>query len=223
MKVAAVLQTGLLGLASLPGTHTHPGAVAVAVRQPKHHHLVQAAIPALVVFHETNGTLGGNSSNIAVCTAPTYDNVSPLRTRISRDDCHDLANKVLRRAGYWEMAQWTGVVATSANDGRDNGTHAGLVSEGTCQFAVARSWDEKLVYDQARDKVFLLASSSSSLSLGPVINNQTASAVAVYVSLHSPFLFCLAYPLWMPFSFPSTTTHPLTRLGKSKKKRKRSS
>lgn len=184
MKVTTILRAGLLGLAAVVGAHHHrdllpdPHGLAyhhrghpVAVRQvvQAHKHQmdqVQSVVPASVVFHDNNITTNANSNgtgngtdnstattdwpyqagNITACTAPTYQDTSPLRTQIIRNHCKALLKKVLARAGYWEMAQWTGLPS--------NGSYLGLAAEGTCQFAVERILDEKLLHDQAQSAVY---------------------------------------------------------------------
>lgn len=191
--------------------HQHP----VAVRQaqlPKKMDQVETVVPSAVVFHDTNvttttntppnfnsttnpivnGTGGGGGGgsggaawpqkpqNITACTAPVYEDTSPLRTHIIRDDCHDLARKVLARAGYWEMAQWT----TGAAGGND-GQYVGLVSKGTCQFAVSRRLDMKLLHDQGQGGAHY--GNFSSVAAGGAVNNNNNTDVALYVFF--PFIY----------------------------------
>lgn len=191
--------------------HHHRGH-PVAVRQIVQVHKqqmdqVQTVVPSSVVFHDTNVTTptaalhnhtttdsNGNGTgatgwpyeadNITACTAPNYQDTSPLRTHIIRDDCKDLLKKVLARAGYWEMAQWTGLPS--------NGTYLGLASEGTCQFAVSRILDEKLVHDQGQGAVYGNATINH--------NNNASSDVAMYV-LFCPLLFVLCAYHQSPIHF----------------------
>lgn len=184
--------------------HAYPHPVAVRQLGPAHRKQmdqIEAVVPGTVQFHPTNvsapglvnntvtvahgnetgtgtsngtGTGNGNvpgtwpykADNITACTAPTYENTSPLRTKIVRDDCHDLAKKVLTQAGYWTMYQWTGLPG--------DGNYTGLIAEGTCQFAVSRIFDEKLVHDQGQGAAIFGNVSSA-------MNNNNVTDIAVYV------------------------------------------
>lgn len=156
---------------------------------------VQAVVPSAVVFHETNVTTnitdGNNNgtltvltnttstgeskpSNVNACTAPTYTDVSPLRTKTIRHHCEHLADKVLARAGYWEMDQWASLPA-------GGGAYLGLATEETCQFGIALILNEKLVHEQGS----VFGHNASMVSAAATMTNATINEVAMYVS--TPF------------------------------------
>lgn len=152
-----------------------------------------------------NGTMATwpyKADNITACTAPTYENTSPLRTKIIRDDCEALLPKVLAQAGFWELYQWTGLPG--------NGNYTGLLAQGTCQFAVSRIFDEKLVHDQGqRQGGGIYTNASSAMSGGGVVN---ATNVAMYV-LTLFFSFpILPLPIFFPPLFPLSLS-PLSVTG----------
>ncbi|KAJ4408196.1 hypothetical protein N0V82_009770 [Gnomoniopsis sp. IMI 355080] len=96
-------------------------------------------LPNQVVWHQASifPVHGTNSTpvfpivrtNVTACSQIEYDEVSPARTSVVRDDCADLANQVKASPGFWELYKWS-------DD--ENGAFRPLVSNGTCEFAVKR-------------------------------------------------------------------------------------
>lgn len=84
----------------------------------------------VLYFHDRNGTAHpmGNG-NITACHQQSYDDPSPMRTSILRDDCKDLALQLQATSGFWELNKW----APSKL-----GLFKALCNFGTCEFAVQR-------------------------------------------------------------------------------------
>lgn len=84
----------------------------------------------VLYYHDNNGTAHpmGNG-NVTACQQPTYDDPSPMRTSILREDCEDLALQLQASSGFWELSKW----APS-----ELGLFKALASFGTCEFAVQR-------------------------------------------------------------------------------------
>ncbi|KAF3771165.1 hypothetical protein M406DRAFT_67491 [Cryphonectria parasitica EP155] len=144
-----------LATASPLFTHIHP------VDHPKGlfaHKLIDTqvhpSVPVQVIWHNTasNGTatiIGGlgvdtnnknltypntnGSSSITACGHNvSYDDVSPSRTTIIREDCLSLVHQLNAVPGFWELSRWR----EEDNDSSSNFTS--LASNGTCEFAVQR-------------------------------------------------------------------------------------
>lgn len=130
MHFTTILIMGVAHLVSL--TATSPLRLTHAIN-------ILSYLPEEVVWHQasvvtlnaTNGTpafpiIGGN---VTACNDITYDEVSPARTSVVREDCADLAEQVKASPGFWELYKWS--------DDK-NGAFRPLVSNGTCEFAVKR-------------------------------------------------------------------------------------
>ncbi|CAN8095956.1 unnamed protein product [Discula destructiva] len=117
--------------------------ILAAASPPRSTHAVEVLsyLPDKVVWHATNAITADSTlesspgafpiigGNVTACSSVVYDQVSPARTSVVRDDCADLAEQVKTASGFWELFKWS----HDASDEFDP-----LVSNGTCEFAVKR-------------------------------------------------------------------------------------
>lgn len=130
MHVLTLIMMGSAQMASL---------VATSPLRPAHTIDILSYLPDEVVWHQASiVTLNTTNSkpafpiignNVTACSHIEYDEVSPTRTSVVRDDCADLASHVKATPGFWELYKWS-------DD--SNGAFRPLVSNGTCEFAVKR-------------------------------------------------------------------------------------
>lgn len=136
MHLATRSSMGLAQLAILAASSPLPLPLPL---RPAHAISVLSYIPEDIVWHQTNlvtvnATNGSPAfpmvgGNVTACTHVTYDEVSPARTSVVREDCADLAEQVKSTPGFWELCNWS--------DDK-SGDFRALVSNGTCEFAVKR-------------------------------------------------------------------------------------
>lgn len=134
MKLTALLPIGLACLLDTAATLLPPHKIQDVKR---------ISLPGQAIFHHADGHDGGGggsigspefsnisiSENITACCGIVYDNPSPTRTQIIRDDCLDLARQVQGDAGFYELTRWS--------TGEPGQYHA-LVNSGTCEFGIQR-------------------------------------------------------------------------------------
>lgn len=130
MRFTVMVVMGSAQLASL--VVTSPLRLAHAIN-------VLSYLPEEVVWHQTD-ILTGNTTNgtpafpairgnVTACNYIEYDETSPARTSVVREDCADLAEQVKAMPGFWELYKWSG---------DKSGSFRPLISNGTCEFAVKR-------------------------------------------------------------------------------------
>lgn len=134
MKLTALLPMGLACLANTAATPIPPHKIDDVNR---------ISLPGQAIFHSNDGQDDGGSGsigspafsnvsiseNITACCGIVYDNPLPVRTQIIRDDCLDLAQRVQRDAGFYELTQWSA---------GEPGQYHALVNSGTCEFGIQR-------------------------------------------------------------------------------------
>lgn len=130
MRFTTMVMMSLAQLASM---------VAASPLRLAHAINILSYLPEEVVWHQTNiittnatnGTPAFPSirGNVTACNHIEYDETSPARTSVVREDCADLAEQVQAMPGFWELYKWSG---------DKSGSFRPLISNGTCEFAVKR-------------------------------------------------------------------------------------
>lgn len=132
MKPTALLSIGLAYLLDTAAAPLPPHTIDNLNRR--------ISLPNQIIFHPTDGSGGGSmgspafsnvsvSGNITACCGIVYDNPSPARTQIIRDDCLDLARQVQEFAGFYELTRWSA---------GEPGQYHAILNRGTCEFGVQR-------------------------------------------------------------------------------------
>ncbi|PSR87120.1 hypothetical protein BD289DRAFT_244223 [Coniella lustricola] len=75
-----------------------------------------------------NGGKPSADGNVTVCGNFVYDDVSPSRTTIYREDCYALLTELQASPGFWSLWKWR----------KGDTAWRGLASSGSCEVAVQR-------------------------------------------------------------------------------------